>query len=47
VKLRVDFSDPNDVGVFLYHCHILKHEDMGMMGSIQVLPSRHQKFAAQ
>ena len=38
VKLRMDFSDPNAVGTFLYHCHILKHEDMGMMGSIQVLP---------
>ncbi len=38
VKLRMDFSDPNTVGTFLYHCHILKHEDMGMMGSIQVLP---------
>jgi FtsP/CotA-like multicopper oxidase with cupredoxin domain len=37
-KLRMDFSDPNIVGTFLYHCHILKHEDMGMMGSIQVLP---------
>jgi FtsP/CotA-like multicopper oxidase with cupredoxin domain len=39
VKLRMDFSGPNATGVFLYHCHILKHEDMGMMGSIQVLPS--------
>ena len=39
VKLRMDFSAPNTVGTFLYHCHILKHEDMGMMGSIQVLPS--------
>ncbi len=38
VKLRMDFSDPNIVGTFLYHCHILKHEDMGMMGVIQVLP---------
>lgn len=38
VKLRMDFSDPNTVGTFLYHCHILKHEDMGMMGAIQVLP---------
>ncbi len=38
VKLRMDFSDPNIVGTFLYHCHILKHEDMGMMGEIQVLP---------
>ncbi len=39
VKLRMDFSGPNVVGTFLYHCHILKHEDMGMMGSIQVLPA--------
>ena len=38
VTLRMDFSNPNTVGTFLYHCHILKHEDMGMMGSIQVLP---------
>ncbi len=38
VKLRMDFRDPNSVGTFLYHCHILKHEDMGMMGVIQVLP---------
>jgi FtsP/CotA-like multicopper oxidase with cupredoxin domain len=38
-KLRMDFRDPNTVGISLYHCHILKHEDMGMMGVIQVLPS--------
>lgn len=38
VKLRMDFRDPDIVGTFLYHCHILKHEDMGMMGVIQVLP---------
>ena len=38
MKLRLDFGNPNIVGTFLYHCHILKHEDMGMMGSIQVLP---------
>jgi FtsP/CotA-like multicopper oxidase with cupredoxin domain len=38
VKLRMDFRNPSIEGTFLYHCHILKHEDMGMMGSIQVLP---------
>jgi FtsP/CotA-like multicopper oxidase with cupredoxin domain len=37
-KFRMDFSDPNILGTSLYHCHILKHEDMGMMGVIQVLP---------
>jgi FtsP/CotA-like multicopper oxidase with cupredoxin domain len=39
VKLRMDFRDPNIVGTFVYHCHILQHEDAGMMGAIQVLPS--------
>jgi FtsP/CotA-like multicopper oxidase with cupredoxin domain len=38
VKLRMDFRDPSAVGTSLYHCHILKHEDMGMMGVIEVLP---------
>jgi FtsP/CotA-like multicopper oxidase with cupredoxin domain len=39
VTLRMDFRDPNIVGNFVYHCHILQHEDGGMMGEIQVLPS--------
>jgi len=38
IKLRMDFRDPNVVGTFLYHCHILEHEDGGMMGSIRVEP---------
>jgi FtsP/CotA-like multicopper oxidase with cupredoxin domain len=38
VKLRMDFRDPQIVGTFLYHCHLLEHEDGGMMGTIQVLP---------
>ena len=36
VKLRMDFRDPNAIGTFLYHCHILEHEDGGMMGTIRV-----------
>lgn len=43
VKLRLDFRSPNIVGTFLYHCHILEHEDGGMMGSIQVLPGKLTK----
>ena len=38
VRLRMDFRDPNIVGTFVYHCHLLEHEDGGMMGRIQVLP---------
>jgi FtsP/CotA-like multicopper oxidase with cupredoxin domain len=36
-KLLVDFRDPVIRGVFLYHCHILDHEDRGMMAKIAVL----------
>ena len=39
VKLRIDFRSANIVGTFVYHCHILAHEDLGMMAAIQVLPA--------
>jgi FtsP/CotA-like multicopper oxidase with cupredoxin domain len=39
VRLRMDFRDPDAVGVFPYHCHLLEHEDRGMMGTIEVQPS--------
>lgn len=41
VKVRIDFRDPETVGTFLYHCHILDHEDAGMMAKIQVLPAQN------
>ena len=37
VKVRMDFRGM-DVGDFVYHCHILGHEDAGMMATIRVLP---------
>jgi FtsP/CotA-like multicopper oxidase with cupredoxin domain len=37
VKLRMDFRSPDIVGTFVYHCHILEHEDAGMMGRITVV----------
>ena len=40
VKLRMDFRDPNSVGTFVYHCHLLEHEDGGMMGTIRVEPAQ-------
>jgi FtsP/CotA-like multicopper oxidase with cupredoxin domain len=39
VRLRMDFRDPNSVGTFVYHCHLLEHEDGGMMGLIRVEPA--------
>jgi FtsP/CotA-like multicopper oxidase with cupredoxin domain len=45
VRLRMDFRDPNTVGTFVYHCHILEHEDKGMMGSIRVDPAPQEPNA--
>src|SRR5580658_492339 len=39
VRLRMDFRDANTVGTFVYHCHLLEHEDNGMMGLIRVEPA--------
>jgi FtsP/CotA-like multicopper oxidase with cupredoxin domain len=39
VRLRMDFRDPDTVGTFLYHCHLLEHEDGGMMGLVRVEPA--------
>jgi FtsP/CotA-like multicopper oxidase with cupredoxin domain len=38
VRLRMDFRAANVVGTFPYHCHLLEHEDGGMMGLITVEP---------
>jgi FtsP/CotA-like multicopper oxidase with cupredoxin domain len=37
VELLMDFRGM-DVGDFVYHCHILSHEDLGMMAIIRVNP---------
>jgi len=36
VTLLIDFRGP-DIGSFVFHCHILNHEDLGMMNIIQVV----------
>ena len=38
VTVRMDFRGP-DIGDFVYHCHILGHEDNGMMAIIRVVPA--------
>jgi FtsP/CotA-like multicopper oxidase with cupredoxin domain len=38
VKLRLDFRG-RDIGDFVFHCHILSHEDAGMMAIVRVQPS--------
>jgi FtsP/CotA-like multicopper oxidase with cupredoxin domain len=37
IKVRMDFRGAI-AGDFVYHCHILDHEDGGMMAKIRVLP---------
>ncbi len=35
--LLMDFRDPVIRGEFLFHCHILDHEDQGMMAKIEAI----------
>lgn len=37
IKVKMDFRGPI-AGDFVFHCHILQHEDAGMMAKIRVLP---------
>jgi FtsP/CotA-like multicopper oxidase with cupredoxin domain len=36
VTIRMRFADFD--GKFVYHCHILSHEDFGMMATVEVVP---------
>ena len=38
IKVRMDFRDANIAGTFVFHCHVLLHEDGGMMEKIRVDP---------
>jgi FtsP/CotA-like multicopper oxidase with cupredoxin domain len=38
VKVIIPFTNPLIVGRFVFHCHILSHEDKGMMATIEVTP---------
>jgi len=37
VVILVDLRDPVMRGTFLFHCHILDHEDGGMMAKMRVI----------
>jgi len=43
VRVRLDFRDPKIIGDFVYHCHLLEHEDNGMMGLIRVEPAERSR----
>jgi hypothetical protein len=44
VKLLLPFTDREIVGRFVFHCHVLKHEDKGMMAQIEVFDPQAQGF---
>ena len=46
VKIRIAFTDPKIVGRFMFHCHILEHEDKGMMAQIEVFDPHAPPTAA-
>jgi FtsP/CotA-like multicopper oxidase with cupredoxin domain len=37
LDLLMDFRSPLIRGEFLFHCHILDHEDEGMMAKIEAI----------
>lgn len=37
VELLVHFNQPAEKAPFMYHCHILEHEDNGMMGQFRTI----------
>src|SRR5690606_9413259 len=37
-EIIIPFTNPIIAGDFVYHCHLVQHEDAGMMANIRVLP---------
>jgi len=46
VKLLMDFRDPHVAGILPYHCHLLEHQDGGMMGLLLITKNRHENAGA-
>ena len=40
ITIRIPFTNPLIAGKFIYHCHIMNHEDNGMMATILVGPAQ-------
>ncbi len=46
VYVTIPFHARQQVGFFVYHCHILEHEDGGMMAVVQVFDPAHPEQVA-
>ncbi|NEO38741.1 MAG: multicopper oxidase domain-containing protein [Moorea sp. SIOASIH] len=42
--IRIPFVNPFITGIFVYHCHILNHEDRGMMHNLKVANPKSYKL---
>nr|WP_071104896.1 multicopper oxidase domain-containing protein [Moorena producens] len=42
--IRIPFVNPFITGIFVYHCHILLHEDKGMMHNLKVVNPKSYKL---
>jgi hypothetical protein len=40
ITVVIPFTDPTILGRFVFHCHVVKHEDKGMMQTIEVVHHR-------
>lgn len=48
VQIVVRFADyTNEEVPYMYHCHLLRHEDRGMMGQFTVVPEDDVDDAAR
>lgn len=45
--VTIPFKDPVQVGTFVFHCHILEHEDKGMMATVEVFDPAHPGASRQ
>ena len=42
IFIVINFKAPEQLGRYVFHCHILEHEDKGMMAGIEVLRGRKE-----
>jgi Multicopper oxidase len=47
VQIRITFDHAEQAGRFMYHCHILEHEDKGMMSNIRVIDTSKAALVVQ
>jgi FtsP/CotA-like multicopper oxidase with cupredoxin domain len=47
VTILLPFTRPETIGQFVYHCHVLKHEDKGMMAQIEVFVPQSRWLAVR